>query len=145
MAAPKRRFRVVHENELRAEEEASPKLYRTEHFVRLGTKRSEEPAPEENRPSPYMSLTQQTKPITMRLFCLITVLLMSIVGIAMSQPTSPRLTEPGAKQKFIGLSHIEVDLGQRNTLLVASTGMRRCRPGKTLTPCYVYLWLITGK
>lgn len=36
----------------------------------------------------------------------------------MSQSTSSRLTEPGAKRKFIGLSHIEVDLGQRNTLLV---------------------------
>ncbi|AKD57531.1 hypothetical protein [Spirosoma radiotolerans] len=54
----------------------------------------------------------------MRLFCLITVLLLSIVGIAMSQSTTPHLTEPDAKQKFIGLSHIEIDLGQRNTLLV---------------------------
>ncbi len=54
----------------------------------------------------------------MRLFCLIAVLLLSIVGLAMSQSNSPRLTEPGAKRKFIGLSHIEVDLGQRNTLLV---------------------------
>lgn len=54
----------------------------------------------------------------MRLFCLITALLLSIVGIVISQPSSPRLLEPGAKRKFIGLSHIEVDLGQRNTLLV---------------------------
>ncbi len=54
----------------------------------------------------------------MRLFCLITVLMLSIVGLAMSQSTSPRLTKPGARRTYIGLSHIEVDLGQRNTLLV---------------------------
>lgn len=54
----------------------------------------------------------------MRLFCLITVLLLSIVGIAMSQSSAPHLTELSAKQKFVGLSHIEVDLGQRNTLIV---------------------------
>ncbi|QKZ11266.1 hypothetical protein [Spirosoma sp. KUDC1026] len=36
-ATPKRRFRVMHENELRAEDEAAPKLYRTDHFVRLGS------------------------------------------------------------------------------------------------------------
>lgn len=34
---PKRRFRVMHENELRTEDEAVPKLYRTDSFVRLGT------------------------------------------------------------------------------------------------------------
>lgn len=54
----------------------------------------------------------------MRLFFLITVLMLSIVGITMSQPNSPRLTEPDARRKFIGFSHIEADLGQRNTLLV---------------------------
>lgn len=62
----------------------------------------------------------------MRLFCLITMLLLSIVGIAMSQSTdshlsetkSPLLTETGAKRKFIGLNQIEVELGQRNTLLI---------------------------
>lgn len=36
----------------------------------------------------------------------------------MSQSTSPRLTQPEAKQKLIGFSHIEADLGQRNTLIV---------------------------
>ncbi|GAB4055194.1 hypothetical protein GCM10028810_66430 [Spirosoma litoris] len=53
-------------------------------------------------------------------------LLLSIVGIAISQPTgshlsetkSPLLTETGAKRKFIGLNQIEVELGQRNTLLI---------------------------
>ncbi|SFE17072.1 hypothetical protein [Spirosoma endophyticum] len=54
----------------------------------------------------------------MRIFCLITVLLMSIVGISIAQPTGSRLTEPDAKQKFVGFSHIEADLGQRNTLLI---------------------------
>ncbi|GAB3951431.1 hypothetical protein GCM10028805_31540 [Spirosoma harenae] len=54
----------------------------------------------------------------MRLFCLITVLLLSMVGIAMSQSTGNHLTEPGARKKFIGISHIEIDLGQRNTLLI---------------------------
>lgn len=58
-ATPKRRFRVVHENELRAEEEARPKLYRTDHFVRLGTRRGEEPMPEERRPTLIMSLTHK--------------------------------------------------------------------------------------
>jgi hypothetical protein len=54
----------------------------------------------------------------MRLFCLITVLMLSIVGIVISQPTNPRLAKLEVRQKFPGLSHIEVDLGQRNTLLV---------------------------
>lgn len=54
----------------------------------------------------------------MRLFCLLTVLLLSIADLAVSQSRSPHLTEPGARRKFIGLSHIEVDMGQRNTLLL---------------------------
>ncbi|RIV18470.1 hypothetical protein DYU11_28255 [Fibrisoma montanum] len=33
---PKRQFRVVHANELQAEDEKRPKLYQTENFVRLG-------------------------------------------------------------------------------------------------------------
>jgi hypothetical protein len=57
--APKHQFRVVHENELRAEEEARPKLYRTEHFVRVGTGRREETGPEEQRPTLIMSLTNK--------------------------------------------------------------------------------------
>ncbi len=55
----KRRFRVVHENELRAEEEARPKLYRTDHFVRLGTGQSEELVPDEDRPTLLMPLTNK--------------------------------------------------------------------------------------
>jgi hypothetical protein len=31
------RFRIMHENELRAEDEAAPKIYPTNHFVRLGS------------------------------------------------------------------------------------------------------------
>lgn len=55
----KRWFRVVHENELRAEEEARPKLYRTGHFVRLGTGRDEKPVPDEDRPTLLMPLTNK--------------------------------------------------------------------------------------
>lgn len=54
---PKRRFRVMHENELRAEEEAAPKLYRTDHFVRIGTERSDEPITEPRQTAPPLSLT----------------------------------------------------------------------------------------
>ncbi|GAB3772548.1 hypothetical protein GCM10028818_12880 [Spirosoma horti] len=56
---PKRRFQVVHENELRAEEEAQPKLYRPDHFVRLGSGQVEEPRPEAGRPALIMSLTNK--------------------------------------------------------------------------------------
>ena len=56
---PKRRFQVVHENELRAEEEAQPKLYRPDHFVRLGSGQVEEPQPETGRPALIMSLTNK--------------------------------------------------------------------------------------
>lgn len=54
----------------------------------------------------------------MRLFCLITVLLLSIAGIAISQPTSSHLLKTNVKRKLSGLSHIEIDLGQRNTCIV---------------------------
>ena len=54
----------------------------------------------------------------MRLFCLTTVIMLSTVGSVMSQSTRARLTEPGAKRNYIGLSHIEIDLGQQNTLLI---------------------------
>lgn len=54
----------------------------------------------------------------MRLFCLVTALSLSLAGIALSQSTGNHLTEPGARRKFVGLSHIEIDLGQRNTLLI---------------------------
>lgn len=54
----------------------------------------------------------------MRLFILITTLLMSVAELTMSQSTSSRLSEPAARRKFIGISHIEIDLGQRNTLLI---------------------------
>lgn len=56
---PKRRFQVVHENELRAEEEAQPKLYRPDHFVRLGSGQVEEPGPGSGRPALIMSLTNK--------------------------------------------------------------------------------------
>ncbi|WP_155297339.1 hypothetical protein [Spirosoma aerolatum] len=53
----------------------------------------------------------------MRLFFLLTVLLLSTARMTMSQ-TVMRLTERGAQQNFIGRSHIEIDLGQRITLLI---------------------------
>ncbi|QHV97995.1 hypothetical protein [Spirosoma endbachense] len=56
---PKRRFRIVHENELRAEEETRPKVYHTEHFVRLGTGQREEPAQEERHSTLIMPLTSK--------------------------------------------------------------------------------------
>ncbi|GAB3756986.1 hypothetical protein [Spirosoma pomorum] len=39
VVTPKRRFRVMHENELRAEDESAPQIYRINHFVRLGAGR----------------------------------------------------------------------------------------------------------
>lgn len=54
----------------------------------------------------------------MRLSCQIAVLLLSMVGTTTAQQNKSYLTEPGAKRKYSGLSHIEADLGQRNTLLV---------------------------
>lgn len=45
-AAPKRRFRVVHLNELQAEEQIRPTPYQTDRFVRLGTGEYGQPAPE---------------------------------------------------------------------------------------------------
>ncbi|QKZ11267.1 hypothetical protein [Spirosoma sp. KUDC1026] len=41
-----------------------------------------------------------------------------MAGKSLCQSTGNHLTEPGAKRKFIGLNHIEIDLGQRNTLLI---------------------------
>ncbi|WP_420148105.1 hypothetical protein [Spirosoma sp.] len=54
---PKRRFRLMHENELRAEEEAAPKIYRTDHFVRIGSGRSDAPVSEPRQTEPPLSLT----------------------------------------------------------------------------------------
>lgn len=51
--SPKRRFKVVHENELRAEEETRPVLYRTDHFVRLGTA-DKQASDEGPRPAPVI-------------------------------------------------------------------------------------------
>ncbi|WP_460937240.1 hypothetical protein [Spirosoma humi] len=56
---PKRRFQVVHENELRAEEETRPKLYCPDRFVRLSSGQDEEPRPEASRPALIMSLTNK--------------------------------------------------------------------------------------
>ena len=58
-ARPKRRFRLVHENELRAEEAAKPKLYRTDSFVRLGNGQRGEIAQEDHRSIPILSLTKK--------------------------------------------------------------------------------------
>jgi hypothetical protein len=49
--SPKRRFQVVHLNELQAEEEIRPTPHRTERFVRLGMGNTEAPSPEAIHPS----------------------------------------------------------------------------------------------
>ena len=54
----------------------------------------------------------------MHVFCLIAVLLLSMGRASIAQLNDFHITGPGAKQKFVGVSHIEVDLGQGNTLLV---------------------------
>ena len=58
--AQKRRFRVVHLNELQAEEEARPKFYRTEGFVRLGTGRQDRPTYDEPTDAIILPLTSKT-------------------------------------------------------------------------------------
>ncbi|MVM35593.1 hypothetical protein GO755_36590 [Spirosoma sp. HMF4905] len=57
ISSPKRRFKVVHENELRAEEETRPKLYPTENFVRIGTGGRTES--DESRPALTLPLTHK--------------------------------------------------------------------------------------
>ncbi|GAB3986491.1 hypothetical protein GCM10028807_04030 [Spirosoma daeguense] len=60
-ATSKRRFKVVHENELRAEEESTPQLYRTDNFVRLGTgQRSDNTATDTHQPGLVMPLTSKS-------------------------------------------------------------------------------------
>lgn len=51
VSVPRRRFRVVHLNELQAEEEIRPGSYRTERFVRLGMGNRGTPVPETSHPS----------------------------------------------------------------------------------------------
>lgn len=48
----------------------------------------------------------------------IALLILSLAGSAVAQQSGAILSQAGAKQKFDGLSHIEIDLGQRNTLLI---------------------------
>ncbi|MBC3786201.1 hypothetical protein [Spirosoma utsteinense] len=48
----------------------------------------------------------------------IAMLVLSMAGTTMAQSAGPHLLIPGQRNKFSGLSHIEVELGQRNTLLV---------------------------
>lgn len=59
ISAPKRRFKVVHENELRAEEATRPKLYPTENFVRIGTGKNYESTSDERRPVLTLPLTHK--------------------------------------------------------------------------------------
>ncbi|MBC8153359.1 MAG: hypothetical protein H7Z72_10645 [Bacteroidetes bacterium] len=54
----------------------------------------------------------------MRTFYLLALLVVSLAGPSMAQQSTARLTEPGVKRTLSGLSHIEVDLGQRNTLVI---------------------------
>lgn len=55
----KPRFKVVHENELQAEEEARPKLYQTSNFVRLGTGQMHETGQPEHQPALVIPLTNK--------------------------------------------------------------------------------------
>ncbi|HLL94290.1 MAG TPA: hypothetical protein VK404_04875 [Spirosoma sp.] len=48
----------------------------------------------------------------------IVMLVLSMAGTTMAQTPGAHLLIPGHKNKFVGLSHIEVELGQRNTLLI---------------------------
>ncbi|WP_460964901.1 hypothetical protein [Spirosoma litoris] len=59
MSAPKRRFKVVHENELRSEEETRPKLYPAENFVRIGTGGRAESVSDGSRPAFTLPLTHK--------------------------------------------------------------------------------------
>lgn len=54
----------------------------------------------------------------MRSFYQVAVLILSVASTTMAQSSTSYLTEPGANRKYNGLSHIELDLGQRNTLLI---------------------------
>ncbi|MBD2704652.1 hypothetical protein IC229_28705 [Spirosoma sp. BT702] len=56
----KRRFKVMHENELRAEEEAAPQLYHTDNFVRMGTGRRESNVADSRQPTLIMPLTTKS-------------------------------------------------------------------------------------
>jgi hypothetical protein len=62
--APKRRFRVVHENELPAEDEAYwvryPPEGRTERFVRLGTGNPSQPTASDDLPALQLPLNRKT-------------------------------------------------------------------------------------
>ncbi len=51
----------------------------------------------------------------------IALLLMSIAGTTMAQQTDSHLGGPGKRGRFDGLSHIEVDLGQKNAMVVGFT------------------------
>ncbi|GAB3641747.1 hypothetical protein [Spirosoma arcticum] len=55
--APKRRFRVVHLNELQAEEAIRPSPHRTDRFVRLGIGDNGQPVPEAAHPTITWPLT----------------------------------------------------------------------------------------
>ena len=59
-SAPKRRFQVVHLNELQAEEEIRPTTYRTEGFVRLGLGNTETHMPETAHPSITLPITNKS-------------------------------------------------------------------------------------
>lgn len=58
--ATKRRFRVVHENELPAEDEAYQVRYRTQHFVRMGTSGQLSAAPDEGLPALRLPLSRKS-------------------------------------------------------------------------------------
>ena len=54
----------------------------------------------------------------MRIVNQLVMLVLSVTGTSIAQQSESNLLIPGHKYKLQGLSHIEVDLGQRNTLLI---------------------------
>ncbi|MEZ0487073.1 hypothetical protein [Fibrella aquatica] len=68
----------------------------------------------------------------MRITCYIALLLMSMAGTTMAQQTDSHLIKPGNRGRFDGLSHIEVDLGQKNALIVGFTRYSQIEPRKNI-------------
>ena len=62
----------------------------------------------------------------------IAMLLMSMAGTTMAQQTDSHLVGPDKRGRFDGLSHIEVDLGQKNALVVGFTTFAQAQARKNI-------------
>jgi hypothetical protein len=65
-----------------------------------------------------------------RIVC--TLLLLSMAGTALAQRATPRLTQPGVARQFTGRSHIEIDLGKQNTLIIGFDRLVQIRTQSSL-------------